>query len=63
MTPWAKKVVEGAMEEARRLNHDYVGPEHILLGLLHKQGRVADQVLTNLGLSLDEVRENVRRRG
>jgi ATP-dependent Clp protease ATP-binding subunit ClpC len=63
MTPWAKKAVECAMEEARHLSQDYVGPEHILLGLLHEQGRVADQVLTNLGLSLDEAREKVRSRG
>jgi ATP-dependent Clp protease ATP-binding subunit ClpC len=47
------------MEEARNLNHNYVGTEHILLGLLREQEGVAAQVLMNLGLRLDEVREEV----
>jgi len=47
------------MEEARNLNHNYVGTEHILLGLLREQEGVAAQVLMNLGLKLDEVREEV----
>ena len=58
-TPRAKKVIEYAMEEARNLNHNYVGTEHILLGLLREQEGVAAQVLMNLGLKLDEVREEV----
>ncbi|MFM8251638.1 MAG: ATP-dependent Clp protease ATP-binding subunit [Planctomycetota bacterium] len=58
-TPRAKKVVEYSMEEARNLNHNYVGTEHILLGLLREQEGVAAQVLMNLGLKLDEVREEV----
>ncbi len=58
-TPRVKKVIEYAMEEARSLNHNYVGTEHILLGLLREQEGVAAQVLVNLGLKLDEVREEV----
>ncbi|MCH2115504.1 MAG: ATP-dependent Clp protease ATP-binding subunit [Pirellulales bacterium] len=58
-TPRAKKVIEYSMEEARQLNHNYVGTEHILLGLLREQEGVAAQVLMNLGLKLEEVREEV----
>jgi len=58
-TPRAKKVIEYSMEEARNLNHSYVGTEHILLGLLREQEGVAAQVLMNLGLKLEEVREEV----
>ncbi|WP_339734581.1 ATP-dependent Clp protease ATP-binding subunit [uncultured Gimesia sp.] len=58
-TPRAKKVIEYAMEEARNLNHNYVGTEHLLLGLLREQDGVAAQVLMNLGLKLEEVREEV----
>ncbi|MFI4881134.1 MAG: Clp protease N-terminal domain-containing protein, partial [Phycisphaerales bacterium JB064] len=58
-TPRAKKVIEYAIEEARSLNHNYVGTEHLLLGLLREQDGVAAQVLRNLGLKLDEVREEV----
>ncbi|QGJ69068.1 ATP-dependent Clp protease ATP-binding subunit ClpC [Planctomycetales bacterium 10988] len=58
-TPRAKKVFEYATEEARNLNHNYVGTEHILLGLLREQEGVAAQVLINLGLKLEEVREEV----
>jgi ATP-dependent Clp protease ATP-binding subunit ClpC len=58
-TPRAKKVIEFSMEEARNLNHNYVGTEHILLGLLREQEGVAAQVLVNLGLKLEEVREEV----
>ena len=58
-TPRAKKVIEYAIEEARNLNHNYVGTEHLLLGLLREQDGVAAQVLMNLGLKLDEVREEV----
>jgi len=58
-TPRAKKVVEYSIEEARNLNHNYVGTEHILLGLLREQDGVAAQVLMNLGLKLEEVREEV----
>jgi len=58
-TPRAKKVIEFAIEEARNLNHNYVGTEHLLLGLLREQDGVAAQVLMNLGLKLDEVRDEV----
>ena len=58
-TPRAKKVIEYAMEEARNLNHNYVGTEHLLLGLLREQEGVAAQVLMNLTLKLEDVREEV----
>ena len=58
-TPRAKKVIEYSMEEARNLNHNYVGTEHLLLGLLREQEGVAAQVLMNLGLRLEDVREKV----
>ncbi len=58
-TPRAKKVIEYAIEEARNLNHNYVGTEHLLLGLLREQDGVAAQVLMNLGVKLEEVREEV----
>jgi ATP-dependent Clp protease ATP-binding subunit ClpC len=58
-TPRAKKVIEYSIEEARNLNHNYVGTEHLLLGLLREQEGVAAQVLMNLGLKLEEVREEV----
>jgi ATP-dependent Clp protease ATP-binding subunit ClpC len=58
-TPRAKKVIEYSIEEARNLNHNYVGTEHLLLGLLREQEGVAAQVLINLGLKLEDVREEV----
>jgi ATP-dependent Clp protease ATP-binding subunit ClpC len=58
-TPRAKKVIERSMEEARNLSHNYVGTEHILLGLLREQEGIAAQVLMNLGLKLEDVREEV----
>jgi ATP-dependent Clp protease ATP-binding subunit ClpC len=58
-TPRAKRVIEYAIEEARNLNHNYVGTEHLLLGLLREQDGVAAQVLMNLGLRLEDVREEV----
>lgn len=58
-TPRAKKVIDYSIEEARNLNHNYVGTEHLLLGLLREQEGVAAQVLMNLGLKLDDVREEV----
>ena len=58
-TPRTKKVIEYAIEEARGLNHNYVGTEHLLLGLLREQQGVASQVLMNLGLKLKDVREEV----
>jgi len=58
-TPRAKKVIEYAIEEARSLNHNYIGTEHLLLGLLREHEGVAAQVLMNLGLKLEEVRDEV----
>ena len=58
-TPRAKKVLEYAIEEAKALNHNYVGTEHLLLGLLREREGVAAQVLMNMGLKLEEVREEV----
>ena len=58
-TPRAKKVIEYSIEEARNLNPNYVGTEHLLLGLLCEQEGVAAQVLMNLGLKLEDVREEV----
>ncbi len=58
-TPKAKKVIELAMEEARTLGHNYIGTEHLLLGLIREGEGVASQVLLNMGLELDKVREEV----
>jgi ATP-dependent Clp protease ATP-binding subunit ClpC len=58
-TPRAKKVLELAVEEARNLGHNYIGTEHLLLGLLRERDGKAADVLTNLGLKLEEVREEV----
>ena len=58
-TPRSKKVIEYSVEEARNLNHNYIGTEHLLLGLLREQEGVGAQVLINLGLRLDEVRQEV----
>lgn len=55
-TPRAKKVIEYAMDEARALNHNYVGTEHILLGLLRETEGVAAQILMNLGGKLEDMR-------
>jgi ATP-dependent Clp protease ATP-binding subunit ClpA len=58
-TPRTKRVINHAIEEARNLNHNYVGTEHLLLGLLRSGEGVAVRVLTNIGLKLDTVREEV----
>ncbi len=58
-TPRAKKVIEYAIEEARALNHNYVGTEHILLGLLREHEGIAAQVLMGLGLKLEDLRQEV----
>src|SRR5687768_13243762 len=58
-TPRAKKVIEYAIEEAKGLHHNYIGTEHLLLGLLREWEGVAAHVLTNLGLKLEGVREEV----
>ncbi|MBN1405369.1 MAG: NDP-hexose 4-ketoreductase, partial [Candidatus Omnitrophica bacterium] len=58
-TPKAKKVIELAMDEARHLGHNYIGTEHLLLGLLREGEGVASQVLLNLGLDLERVRSEI----
>ena len=58
-TPRAKKVLDLAQREARALGHDYVGTEHILLGLIREGDGVAAQVLVNMGADLNRVRQQV----
>ncbi len=58
-TPKAKKVIELAMDEARRLGHNYIGTEHLLLGLIKEGEGVASHVLMNVGLDLNKVRSEV----
>ncbi len=58
-TPKAKKVIELAIDEARALGHNYIGTEHLLLGLIREGEGVASQVLMNMGLELEKVREEV----
>jgi len=56
LTPRAKKVIEFAFDEAKRLNHHYIGTEHLLLGLLREGEGIGAGVLESFGLSLQEVR-------
>ena len=58
-TPRAKKVLELSLEEASQLGHNYIGTEHLLLGLIREHDGIAAQVLMNLGTKLEEVREEV----
>lgn len=58
-TPRAKKVLELSLREALQLGHNYIGTEHILLGLIREGEGVASQVLTKLGADLGTVRQNV----
>ena len=58
-TDRARRVVVLAQEEARMLNHDYIGTEHLLLGLIHEGDGVAAKVMESLGISLEEVRQQV----
>jgi len=57
LTPRAKKVIELAVDEARHLNHHYIGTEHILLGLIREGEGIAAEVLQSLGVSLENVRQ------
>ncbi len=59
LTPPAKGVIELAVDEARRLNHRYIGTEHILLGLVREGEGIAAGVLEALGVSLDKARAQV----
>jgi ATP-dependent Clp protease ATP-binding subunit ClpC len=58
-TDRARRVVVLAQEEARMLNHNYIGTEHILLGLIHEGEGVAAKALESLGISLEGVRAQV----
>ncbi|MDR7417700.1 MAG: ATP-dependent Clp protease ATP-binding subunit [Armatimonadota bacterium] len=58
-TPRAKKVLELALDEARRLGHNYIGTEHLLLGLIREGEGVAARVLEAMGADLDRVRQQV----
>ncbi|MFH1855805.1 MAG: ATP-dependent Clp protease ATP-binding subunit [Candidatus Omnitrophota bacterium] len=58
-TPRAKKVIELAMDEARSLGHNYIGTEHLLLGLIREGEGIASQVLINLKLDLERVRTEI----
>jgi ATP-dependent Clp protease ATP-binding subunit ClpC len=61
LTPRAKKVIELAVDEARRLNHHYIGTEHLLIGLMREGEGVAAGVLESLGMSLEKVRDETNR--
>jgi ATP-dependent Clp protease ATP-binding subunit ClpC len=61
LTPRAKKVIELAVDEARRLNHSYIGTEHLLLGLLREREGSAAGVLESLGVTLDRVMTEVNK--
>ncbi|GIX46416.1 MAG: ATP-dependent Clp protease ATP-binding subunit ClpC [Candidatus Tectimicrobiota bacterium] len=58
-TPKAKKVLEYAVEEARLMGHNYIGTEHLLLGLLKEKEGIAAKVLNSLGIRLVETREKI----
>ena len=61
LTPRAKRVIELAVDEARRLNHHYIGTEHLLIGLMREGEGVAAGVLESLGITLDKVRSETSR--
>jgi ATP-dependent Clp protease ATP-binding subunit ClpC len=61
LTPRAKKVIELAVDEARRLNHHYIGTEHLLIGLMREGEGVAAGVLESMGANLDKVRGETSR--
>lgn len=61
LTPRAKKVIELAVDEARRLNHHYIGTEHLLLGLVREGEGIAAGVLESLGVNLEKVRTETTR--
>lgn len=58
-TDRSRRVIVFAQEEARNLNHDHIGPEHILLGLVREGGGVAAKALESAGTSLETIRERV----
>ena len=60
-TPETAKIIESSMAEARNLNHNYVGSEHILLGLLREMSGATAKVLMSHGPTLDQARDEIRR--
>ncbi|MCB0217267.1 MAG: ATP-dependent Clp protease ATP-binding subunit [Caldilineae bacterium] len=61
LSPRTKRVLEGAVDEARRMNHQYIGTEHILLGLINEGDGPAIDVLKEIGVDLDAVRRQTTR--
>ncbi len=61
LTPRAKKVIELAVDEARRLNHNYIGTEHLLLGLVREGDGIAAEVLEARGVTLPRIRDEIVR--
>ncbi len=61
LTPRAKRSIDLAVDEARRMNHAYIGTEHLLLGLLREEGGIAGRILESLGVSLDSARQETLR--
>ncbi|MFL2627024.1 MAG: ATP-dependent Clp protease ATP-binding subunit [Dehalococcoidia bacterium] len=61
LTPRAKKVIELAVDEARRLNQQFIGTEHLLIGIMREGEGVASGVLESLGLNLDKIRSEATR--
>ena len=59
LTPRAKKVIELAVDEARRLNHPYIGTEHILLGITKETEGIAAKVLINLSIDLSKIQSAI----
>jgi ATP-dependent Clp protease ATP-binding subunit ClpC len=61
LTPRAKRVIELAVDEARRMNHSYIGTEHLLLGLVREGEGIAAEVLDGLGVTLEKARKQTVR--
>lgn len=61
LAPRAKKVIELAVDEARQFSSNYIGPEHLLLGLLRGKDGVASNVLDSLGITIDRTREEINK--
>jgi ATP-dependent Clp protease ATP-binding subunit ClpC len=59
LTPRAEQAIENAREDLRALGHNYVGTEHLLLGVMRETEGVAAQILSNLGIDLDALRRDV----
>jgi ATP-dependent Clp protease ATP-binding subunit ClpC len=61
LSPRTKRVIELAVDEARRMGHDYIGTEHLLLGLIREQGGVAVEILRSLGVSPEQIRRRTQK--